>query len=250
VIHEGLVFLNFGPGLNAFVVALDKQTGKEVWRKQFPGQRSEEIGEFRGSWSTPVVHRQGDRAVLLLALPGTLRALDPATGNDVWTCDGLGALVYTSPLIAGDVVIAMSGYGGPALAVKSGGTGDVTATHRLWRHETPKPPQRVGSGVIVGPHLYILNEPGVAWCLDVQTGEKKWEERRTGGNSWTSMVHAGGRIYAGNTAGTTFVLAVNPEKCEILAENKLGELTRASPALVDGQVFIRAYENLYCLEAK
>src|SRR5262245_55668981 len=128
VVYRDLVILNFGPGLNAFVAAYDKKNGTEVWRKEFPGQISSKVGEYRGSWSTPVIHREGSRDVLLLALPNTLWAVDPARGKEIWSCGGLGDLVYTSPLIASDIVIAMSGYGGPALAVKSGGMGEVTGT--------------------------------------------------------------------------------------------------------------------------
>lgn len=248
IIHDDLVILNFGPGLNAFVVALEKQTGKEVWRREFPDQKSLKIEEFRGSWSTPVIHEEGGRAVVLLALPQTLRALDPKTGEEIWSCGGLSNnLVYTSPLIWKDTIIAMCGYGGPALAVKSGGRGDVTESHRLWTH-AQKNPQRVGSGAIVDGHLYILNEPGIAWCLDVQTGDKKWEQRLGSGPSWCSMVHAAGRLYISNTAGTTFVLEPSTTECKILAENKLGELIRASPAFSNNQIFIRTYENLYCIE--
>jgi outer membrane protein assembly factor BamB len=248
LIHGDLVIVNYGPGLNAFVAAFDKASGNEVWRKVFPGQVSEKAGDFRGSWSTPVVHKENGRDVLLLSLPNTLRAVDPKTGDEIWSCGGLGDLVYTSPLIAGDTVIAMSGYGGPALAVKSGGMGDVTETHRLWHHERPKPPQRVGSGVVVGDHIYIHNEP-IAWCLDVRTGETKWQQR-LGPRSWCSMAHVGGRLYVSNEAGATYVLAPNADKCEILATNDLGELIRASPAFSNGQVFIRTHENLYCIESE
>jgi outer membrane protein assembly factor BamB len=250
-IYENLVILNYGPGLNAFVVALDKRNGDEVWRREFPGQKSTKVGDYRGSWSTPVIHResvegQGERDVLLLSLPNTLWAVDPRSGKDLWTCSGLGDLVYTSPLIAGDTVISMSGYGGPALAVKSGGSGDVTESRRLWHHVMPKPPQRVGSGVVVGDHIYIHNEP-YASCIEVKTGEQKWQERLSG-RSWCSMTHIAGRLYVSNEAGTTYVLEPTPDECKILAENKLGELTRASPAFSDGQIFLRTYEHLYCIE--
>jgi outer membrane protein assembly factor BamB len=248
IIYRDLVILNFGPGLNAFVVALDKKTGSEVWRREFPGQKSSKIDEYRGGWSTPVVHRENGRDVLLLALPNTLWAVEPATGKNIWHCGGLGDLAYTSPLIDGDIVIAMSGYGGPALAVRGGGSGDVTDTHRLWHHVTPKPPQRVGSGVVVNHHLYILNEPGVAWCLDVRTGEKKWEKRLGGDKSWCSMVHAAGRLYISNKAGTTFVLEPDTTALRVLAENALGEQIEASTAFSNGQIFIRTHQNLYCIE--
>jgi outer membrane protein assembly factor BamB len=246
IIEGNLVILNFGPGLNAFVAAFDKQTGAEVWRREFPGQKSETIDEYRGSWSTPVIHREAGRDVLLLSLPERLWAVDPRSGTEIWSCGGLSKLVYTSPLIAGDVVIAMCGFTGPAIAVKSGGSGDQT-DKILWTHS--KNPQRVGSGVVVAGHIYILNEPGLAWCLDPKTGEKKWEQRLPGGQSWSSMNHVAGRLYVNNTAGTTFVLEPNPQECKILAENKLAETTRASPAYSNNQIFIRTYQNLYCIEA-
>ncbi len=248
-IHENLVILNFGPGLNAFVAAFDKQSGDEIWRKTFPEQTSKEVGEFRGSWSTPVVATIGGRTLLLLSLPSKLYACDPKTGEEIWSCGGLANnLVYTSPLVAGDVVVAMCGYGGPAIAVRAGGTGDVTETHKLWTH--PRNSQRVGSGVVVAGLLYILNENGTFWCLDPQTGERNWETMRLGGRSWSSMTHAAGRLYVSNEAGTTFVLEPSTTEFKLLAENKLDELIRATPAFSDGQIFIRTYKHLYCIEAK
>ncbi len=246
VIYKDLVILNFGPGVNAFVVALDKRTGQEVWRREFPGQKSNAAGEYRGSWSTPVVVPESNRDVLLLSLPNTLWAVEPATGKDVWSCSGLGDLVYTSPIIANDIVVTMSGYGGPAMAVKTGGSGDVTQTHRLWRHASPKPPQRVGSGAIVGGNVFIHNEP-YASCIDAKTGEQQWQQRLAE-RSWCSMVHAAGRLYVSNESGTTYVLEPSTETCKVLAENKLDELTRASVAVSDGQIILRTYEHLYCIE--
>jgi outer membrane protein assembly factor BamB len=243
VIHGDLVFLNAGPGTVAFVAAFHKQTGAEVWRKSFPLMAAEKPDQFRGSWSTPVITGEGDDALLLLSLPHTLRAVRPATGEEVWWCDGLGDLVYTSPLVDGDVVVAMGGYHGPAIACRLGGTGDVTATHRLWRHDQ-KNPQRIGSGVAVNGHVYILNENGIVWCLSLQSGEKTWEHR-LGGTSWGSMCHVDGRLYVQNMQGTVFVLAVDPAQCEVLAENKLGEGSRSSPAFSNGQVFVRTFEALY-----
>ena len=245
LIYGDLVVLNFGPGLNAFVAAFDKRTGKEAWRKQFPGQVSDKIDEYRGSWSTPVVHRENGRDVLLLSLPERLWSVDSATGNEIWSCGGPSKLFYTSPLIANDIIVAMCGYTGPAIAVKSGAAGDQT-NQTLWTH--PKNPQRVGSGVVVGDYIYILNEPGLAWCIDATTGDKKWEERIGGGQSWCSMIHAAGRLYVGNTAGTTFVLEPNPNECKVLAENKLNETMRASHAFSNGQIFLRTYKALYCVE--
>src|SRR5439155_20113600 len=131
IIYRDFVILNFGPGLNAFVIALDKCTGNEVWRREFPGQKSEKIDTYHGSWSTPVLHRESNRDVLLLALPHTLWAVDPTTGKDVWFCGGLGDLVYTSPFIHGDVVVAVSCYGGPLFGVRRGGSCHASKARRL-----------------------------------------------------------------------------------------------------------------------
>jgi outer membrane protein assembly factor BamB len=248
VLHENLVILNYGPGLNAFIVALDKSSGDEVWRKEFPGQKSEKAEDYRGSWSTPVIYKFGERTLMLLSLPDKLYAVDPKTGNEIWSCGGLVKnLVYTSPLIAGDIVVAMCGYGGQAMAVKADGKGDVTETHRLWYH--PQNPQRVGSGVVAGDYVYILHESGQAWCLDAKTGEKKWQERLEGGGTWSSMCHVDGRLYVINTAGTTTVLDPSPESMKVLGQNPLGETTRGSLAFSDGQIFIRTHQNLYCIQA-
>ena len=249
LLHENLVILNFGPGLNAFVAAFDKQSGDEIWRKEFPDQKSPKADDYRGSWSTPVVATVGGKTLLLLSLPIRLYACDPRTGEEVWSCGGLAnKLIYTSPLVAGDIVVVMCGYGGPAIAVRGGGTGDVTETHKLWTH--PRNSQRVGSGVVVDGLVYILNENGSFWCMDPQTGERKWEQPRGGGTSWSSMTYAAGRIYISNTPGTTFVLEANPKEFKLLAENQLNETIRATPAFSNGQIFIRTYKNLYCIEAK
>ena len=113
-------------------------------------------------------------------------------------------LVYTSPLYAGGVVVAMGGFNGSAVAVKAGGLGDVTETHRLWQH--PRTKQRIGSGVIHEGHIYILNDPGVAECFELSTGKLVWEERLQGegakSSSWSSMVLAEDKLYAISHSGT------------------------------------------------
>jgi outer membrane protein assembly factor BamB len=254
VLHGDSVILNAGPGERSFLIALDKRTGEELWRNdlQPPAGESERPQPSRrgwsGSWSTPVLTEIEGRTQLILSLPHELVAFDPADGKRLWWCDGLTQLVYTSPLVGPEVIVAMSGYGGAAIAVRTEGlgemTGNVTETHRLWRHE--RNPQRVGSGTLVGEHLYILHDTGVAWCLDTKTGEKAWEARLSG--TWTSMVHAAGRLYVIATNGTTYVLEPTPAECKTLAENKLGETTRASLAFSDGRIFIRTYKHLYCIE--
>ena len=246
VIYQDSVILNAGPGMRTFLVCLNKRTGKQLWRRTIDDATSRKFDEFRGSWSTPVLFQQDGQDLMALSMPKRLIAFDPTSGETVWTSAGLSLLAYTSPLVSDDTVVGMSGYHGPAIAVRVGGKGDVTETHRLWLHDK-KNPQRVGSGVIADGHIYILNENGVAWCLDLKTGEKKWEER-LGGRAWGSMSHVDGKLYVSNQDGTTYVLEASPEDCKVLAENRLDELTRASHAFSDGQVFVRTYQHLWCIE--
>ena len=257
ILHDNLCILNFGPGERTFLIALDKKTGETVWQADEPGghygekKPGESGNAWIGSWCTPIVIRTNGREELIMSFPGRVCAFDPRTGREWWTCQGLNPLVYTSPLYDDGVVVAMGGFMGSSLAVKPGGQGDVTATHRLWHH--PKTKQRIGSGVIHDGHIYILNEPGVAECYALQTGQLVWEERLEGPSrksaSWSSLVLADGNIYAANQAGETFVLKAIP-KFEVLSVNPLGETTMASPAVSDGEILIRTYQSLWCISGR
>ena len=126
----------------------------------------------------------------------------------------------------------------------AGGQGDVTLTHRLWRH-TEKIPQRIGSAVIVNRHVYILNEDGLAQCFDLDTGkEVRQKERLSSERSWGSLVAGAGRLYVTNHAGETLVLKADPS-FEVLAKNKIGERVLSSCAVCDGEIFIRSYQHLW-----
>jgi outer membrane protein assembly factor BamB len=203
-----------------------------------------------GSWSTPIVITAGQRQELILSRPNRVQALDPKTGGEFWNCTGLNPLVYTSPLYDKDtgIVVAMGGYMGMALAVKAGGSGDVTQTHRLWHH--PKTKQRIGSGVIFENHIYILNDPGIAECFELQTGKLLWEERLKGpapkSDNSSSMVAADGKLYVVNQGGDAFVLRAAP-RFKVLATNSLGESIIGSPAVSDREVFIRTHKALWCI---
>ena len=235
-----------GPGTKVSIVALDSKTGKTIWQRQLPDAEAKKPDQFLGAWGTPLLRKNRTRDELILGLPKKILSIDPATGEDQWNCTGLGPLVYTNPLASGDMVFAMSGYHGAAIGVKvpAGASGDITSK-RIWTSQK-KPPQRIGSGIAVDQHIYILNEPGIATCIRMDNGEEVWKERVGKGNSWGSMSLVANRIYVTNTLGQTLVLAPSP-KFKLLATNPLGEMTRGSPAFSDGKVFIRTYKHLWCI---
>jgi outer membrane protein assembly factor BamB len=248
VIYKDLVIHNFGPHAKSFLVALNKTNGEEVWKHdEYKG------ADYFGSWSTPIVAKTGDRTELLVSWPAVVKGYEPETGKFLWSSKGLekegGAdrLTYTSALASEKYVFAAAGYGGAAIGVKTGGSGDVTETHRLWR--AAKNPQRIGSGVILGDFAYVVNEPGVV-CIDLKTGKQVWDKNIAGG-SWSSIVHSGGTLYLTSQRGETMVFAANPKEYEEIALNKLdGVVTRASIVPSDGEFFIRTYKHLWCISGK
>jgi outer membrane protein assembly factor BamB len=248
ILYGDLVILNCGPGERTFLLAMDKKTGKDVWKVEESGGKSGQHGDndWVGSWSTPRLVAVGDQHQLVMSWPSTLKAYNPLTGDLLWSCGGLTALAYTSPLATSEVVVAMSGYHGAALAVKTGGKGDVTRSHRLW-HATEKNPQRIGSGIILGDYIYMINAgPGSVQCLDLKTGKDLWQGRRLGTAFWGSLVLAEGKFYATDQEGDTYVFAAKPT-FEQLSRNRLGEHTNASLAISDGAIFLRTDDHLWCI---
>jgi outer membrane protein assembly factor BamB len=247
VIYGDLVILWCGPGDNQVLLAVNKKTGEWAWEHREPGGDSGvPSGKWIGSWSTPIVVPVEGKDQLLLSVPDRLVGFDPKTGKELWSCAGLTKLVYSSPLYADGVAVAMSGFHGHALAVKVGGAGDITRD-RLWHH-TVKNPQRIGTGVIAGGHVYMLTHDGNPQCFELKTGKELWTDQvdKRPGGAWGSMVHADGRLYVTDRGGTTLVFAASP-KYEVQATNRLGEHTDASPAISNGEIFIRTFKHLWCI---
>jgi len=253
VIAGDRVYLNFGPGENTVLYCFDKKTGKTIWQHKEPGGASGEAGNktWLGSWSDPLLRNTGKRDELLMSYPGRACAFDPTTGKELWTCGGLSALVYNSPLYADGLMFAMCGYGGVAMAVKTGGSGDVTAKNRVWIE--PRVQQRIGSGVIRDGNHYILTDGGIVECRDLKTGKLVFNERLKGpgptGQNWSSLVLSADGKCAANQGGDCFVFKAAP-KFELLATNTLGEKNIGSIAVSDGRLYIRGYQNLWCIGRK
>jgi outer membrane protein assembly factor BamB len=184
---------------------------------------------------------------VIMLFPRHIRAFDPATGRELWNCDGMNPLVYCSPIFGEGTVVGMGGFFGTTIAVPAGGGGEVK---RLW--QTVRTKNRLGSGVIHEGHIYVLNTDGFAECIELKTGRSVYLERLKPagpkGESWSSMTLSGDRIYILNQSGDCYVLRASP-KFELLATNALGsELTNASLAVSDGRLFIRTHERLWCIK--
>lgn len=256
VLWRDRIFLNAGPGERQRMVALDRATGRVLWETPEPGGSSGEEKDpqrgWIGSWSTPVLITVDGAPQLLCSQPTRAVAYDPADGKILWWVTGLaspprGDLVYTSPVIGDGLAVTAGGFQGPIIAFRLGGEGDVTETNRLWR-QTQRNPQRIGSGVIVEGDLYQPNAgPTTIQCVDAHTGDQQWQARLPGGNAWGSVVQAGGRLYVTTQSGTTHVFRPNPESFDLLASNTLGESSNATPALSNGEIFLRTAHHLYCI---
>jgi outer membrane protein assembly factor BamB len=220
------------------LVAFDKLTGKEAWRT--PG--------LRQTWCTPaLVDVPGGKRELVVSMQRAVVGYDPGTGKELWRCEGIDDYVCPSVVAQDGVVYAIGGRRSAAVAVRAGGRGDVTSTHRLWT-------QRVGSNVpspvVHDGHLYWVNHQGMAYCLKADTGETVYQERVPGaGQVYASAVAADGKLYAVTRNSGTFVLAAKP-KFEVLARNQLGadrSVCNASPAVDGGQLLLRSDQTLYCI---
>jgi len=210
-------------------------------------------GNLGGSWSTPLVVKADGHDELVVAFPYRLVALDPKSGKQLWFSKGLGGTIYATPLSGDGLVVAASGGmgGGNAVAIKPGGSGDVTEKEKAWRLDRIK--SGFGSGVVHEGHLYTISQDGIAECFELKSGKSIWQERLRGsgsqGSSWSSMTLAADLIYVPNKAGDVFVLRASP-KFELLATNSVGESTNASLAAANGAWILRTAKAVWCFAQK
>jgi outer membrane protein assembly factor BamB len=271
VLYRDLCLLNFGPGDRSFVIALDKKTGRTVWKFDIPIISSSvdarklggpdtnvfkgataKLSEIAGSWATLLIVPAKGHDELVVALPLRLVGLSPRTGEQLWNCDGPNIGAYSSPFHGeGFVGYAGCGFRNTLTMVRPGGRGDVTKTHRLWFQELGNSQTHLGAGVIFQGHIYLVNTAGIAECFELQSGKAIWTERLPGTGavsaSWSSPVLAGARLYVPNRNADVFVLKAAP-KFELLAVNSIGgEPMNASLAVADGEIFLRTDRSLWCI---
>ncbi|MCS6863241.1 MAG: PQQ-binding-like beta-propeller repeat protein, partial [Abditibacteriales bacterium] len=221
------------------LVALDRRTGREVWR----------AGGIRDAWNTPHLVRTSNGTMeLVVAINGAVLGFDPERGEQRWRCAGVEDYITPSVVSYDGVVYALLGRAGGVLAVRAGGRGDVTDTHVLWRLTKGR---NVASPVYYQGYLYFVTEAlGVVRCLDAKSGAAAYEERLTPapGEVYASPVIADGKLYIVSRERGAFVLAAKPQ-FELLAHNDLGDrsLFNASPAVSGGHLLLRSDRFLYSI---
>lgn len=239
VLYKNLVLINASVESES-LVALDAKTGRVAWHQ----------GGINEAWNTPVVVKaKNGREELIVATQGKVLAFNPNNGEPLWACNtDIGWYMVPSVVAADGVVYCLGGRSGTAsLAVRTGGNGDVTESHRLW---TSLKGSNVGSPVYFDKHLYWVHEQrGVAYCAVAATGEIVYEERLERAEQfYSSALLADGKLYYLTRDGRTFVLAAKPE-FEQLAVNDLndGSIFNGSPAVEGSHILIRSDKFLYCI---
>jgi outer membrane protein assembly factor BamB len=226
-------------GGKSYVVAHDKETGKERW---FMKRDTGAAAEPADSYTTPILYRHDGRTEVIVFGGNVLDAYDPATGKRLWQCSAFkGNRVISGPTLAGDTVYAIQGMKGPLFAVRAGGAGDVTATHVRWKYVGGTPD--AASPLVTGGLVFLATNVGAAVCLDATTGQELWKER-LGDGFRASPLAAGGKVYFLSKEGkATIVEAARTFK--MIAQTELDDEIVASPAVARGNLFIRTKGHLY-----
>jgi outer membrane protein assembly factor BamB len=223
----------------SFVAAFDAATGKTVWRTP----RKEQVG-----WGTPIAIRAGDRDEIIVSSMRRVYAYDPDSGKELWSAGGNLFEVIPTPVVGDDLVFASSGRAGPTLAIRPGGSGDVTDSHVVWSAAKGSP--FIPSTLVHDGVLYMVNDmQSVATAYDSKTGEVLWQGRlgEAARESFSaSPVLVDGKVFFTNDQGDTFVLAAGRE-FKLLHVNHLNARTLASPALVDGTWYFRTDKALMAI---
>jgi outer membrane protein assembly factor BamB len=242
VLFENVVIIQADEeeGQNSFVVALDKKTGKQVWRTP---------RKVQVSWATPLLVNTGKRTELITSGTEAVISYDPATGKELWRAKGVESNAIPSPVATAghDMVVVSAGYPAKvAYGIRLGATGELKETDVAWKYT--KGTAYVPSPILYGDYLYLITDKGVMTCLDAKTGAVKYEGGRVPvpATFTASPIAFDGKILLTSEDGDTFFVKAGPTH-EVLRTNSLGEPVYASPAVAAGKIFIRGEKHLYAI---
>ncbi len=244
VMFENLLILQCDQemGTGSFIVALDRKDGREVWRQARTTRRS---------WATPLLVRSAERVELIAAGAEVTIAYDPRTGRELWRANGTESHPIPSAVAGHGLVFLSAGSQAKrALAIKLGGSGDLTnSASVVWRYR--KGTAYVPSPILVGPYLYLMNDTGLITCLDALTGAVVYEGGRppVPATFTASLVAVGDRLLATSEDGDTFVIKAGPTH-EVVRTNSIGEPVYASLALAGGTIYIRGASHLFAVRSR
>jgi outer membrane protein assembly factor BamB len=254
VLFENLLILTFDGADVQYHAALDKPTGKTVWKtdrsvawndENVPGQMAKD-GDLRKAHSTPLIVTAAGKPQMLSAGAKAAYGYDPRTGRELWRVQYNDWSVAPRPLFDSGLAYFVTGLvKKELLAVKTDGAGDVTDTHIAWRLKTGI--GKYSSPILVDGLIYTPAEESFITCVDAKTGETVWTER-VGGKFAASPVYADGRLYFFDQTGKTLVLKPG-RKLDILATNTLANGFMASPAIAGKAFFLRSKTHLYRIES-
>jgi outer membrane protein assembly factor BamB len=250
LLHEDALFVQVLHGMKtddpSYLLRIDKASGKTLWRVERP---TKAIRESPDSYTTPALLRYGSTTEIVVTGGDVVTGHDPATGKELWRANGLNPTnnpsyrIVASPFVFGEMIYAPTRER-PLLALRAGGRGDITTSHRVFAFDSGPD---VPTPVTDGQYLYVVRDNGVMFCLDAKTGRTIYgPERLRPGTYSGSPVLADNKIYVTNEDGVTMVVRAGP-KFEILAQNDFGEYTLSSPAISEGQLFIRTDKALYAI---
>jgi outer membrane protein assembly factor BamB len=250
LLHEDSLYVQVLHGMRtddpSYLLRIDKATGKTIWRVERP---TTAIRESPDSYTTPALLRYASATEIVVTGGDAVTGHDPASGKELWRANGLNPRndaayrIVASPIVFGEMIYAPTRER-PLLALKPGGRGDVLKSHVVWSFESgPDVPTPVTDGT----HFYVVRDNGVMFCLDAKTGKPIYGPMRLPPATYSgSPVLADGKIYVTNEDGVTAVAKAGPQ-FELLAQNDFGEYTLSSPAISEGQIFIRTESALYAI---
>lgn len=239
ILFEDLLIVNGDHDGDSYLLALESQTGKMRWK--VPREHKTR------SYVTPIIREIDGRTQMIVSGSKSVVSYDPRTGDKHWWMDGPTEQFVASMVYNGKYLFLTAGFPDyHILAIRPDGRGNVTDTHVVWR--TTKQCSYVPSPIVSGSHFLVVSDPGIASCFDAASGERQWMER-IGKHYSASLVTANGLVYFLADDGVMKVVRPGP-KLELVAENPLGEYCFASPAISQGQIFLRGEGHLWCLGKK
>ena len=237
IIYKDLVIFDCRQEGEAATLALDKNTGKIRWRTEPKMKRISHI--------TPLLINDGAREQLLVSGSDETASYNPNTGKQLWWCKGPSEVSVAGMCFSEGLLFTTAGYPDRTrMAIKTGGSGDVTASGVAW--SSRRQVSYVPSPVLHEGYVYSVVDEGMLNCFDLKTGDTKWDQR-LGGRFRSSMLLANGLVYTTNDKGLTIIFRATPDGFQQVSANDLREFCYTTPAISNGRLYIRTEQNLYCV---